>query len=60
MVAAHGAASFSAGDGIGPSPDRPLTLADVLRMSGRRNSPADTARRLQDLGFTLAGDVVYE
>ncbi|WP_149030584.1 hypothetical protein [Kitasatospora sp. MBT66] len=61
MVAAHGAEYFDLVEiDTGPSPDRPLTLADVLRMAGSRHSPADTARRLQDLGFTLAGDVVYE
>ncbi|MFJ4796632.1 wHTH domain-containing protein [Kitasatospora purpeofusca] len=61
MVAAHGAEHFkSAEDGVGPSPSRALTLTDVLEATGYRHSPADTARRLQDLGFTLAGDVVYE
>ncbi|MFJ4093241.1 caspase family protein [Kitasatospora sp. NPDC089913] len=60
-VAAHGAEYFErAEDGVGPGPDRPLTLAEVLRATARGHSPADTARRLQDLGFTLAGDVVYE
>ncbi|MEK2492994.1 caspase family protein [Kitasatospora purpeofusca] len=61
MAAAHGAEYFElAEDGVGPSPDQPVPLADVLRMAGHCHSPADTARRLQDLGFTLAGDVVYE
>nr|BEK69929.1 hypothetical protein KPHV_71560 [Kitasatospora purpeofusca] len=61
MVAAHSAEHFaSARRGVAPSPDRPLALADVLGEAGVRHSPADTARRLQDLGFTLAGDVVYE
>ncbi|MFB8238536.1 caspase family protein [Kitasatospora purpeofusca] len=61
MVAVHGAQHLELGEnGVGPSSDRPLTLADVLRTTARLDSPADVARRLQDLGFTLAGDVVYE
>ncbi|MFD4910939.1 wHTH domain-containing protein [Kitasatospora purpeofusca] len=61
MAAAHAAESFAqARRGRGPSSGRPLQLADVLRATGGQHTPADTARRLQDLGFTLAGDVVYE
>ncbi|MFD9067623.1 caspase family protein [Kitasatospora purpeofusca] len=61
MTTAHGAESFMlSSDDLWSVPDRPLSLADVLRLSGERHAPADTARRLQDLGFTLAGDVVYE
>ncbi|WP_406111168.1 caspase family protein [Kitasatospora purpeofusca] len=61
MATAHGAESFTpASSDLWSVPDRPLSLADVLRLSGERHAPADVARRLQDLGFTLAGDVVYE
>ncbi len=61
MAASHGAESFNlTSNDLWSVPDRPLSLADVLRLSGERHSPADVARRLQDLGFTLAGDVVYE
>ncbi|MCX4689417.1 caspase family protein [Kitasatospora purpeofusca] len=61
IVAAHGAEFFAwARSGSGPSSGEPVTLAEVLRAAGDRHAPAETARRLQDLGFTLAGDVVYE
>ncbi|MFD8323406.1 wHTH domain-containing protein [Kitasatospora purpeofusca] len=61
MTAVHGAEFFvQARSGNGPKIGEPVTLADVLRATGHRHTPADTARRLQDLGFTLAGDVVYE
>ncbi|CAN3984517.1 wHTH domain-containing protein [Kitasatospora purpeofusca] len=46
--------------GGGPSPERPVALVDVLRLAGREHAPAEVARRLHAMGFTLAGDVVYE
>ncbi|MEV0189709.1 caspase family protein [Kitasatospora purpeofusca] len=46
--------------GRAPSPERPVSLVDVLRLAGREHDPVDVARRLRAMGFTLAGDVVYE
>ncbi|KOV35784.1 hypothetical protein ADK60_08595 [Streptomyces sp. XY431] len=46
--------------GGGPRPERPVSLVDVLRLAGRQHDPADVARRLRAMGFTFAGDVVYE
>ncbi|MDY0813288.1 caspase family protein [Kitasatospora purpeofusca] len=46
--------------GGGPSPERPVSLVDVLRLAGREHDPAEVARRLRAMGFPFAGDVVYE